>query len=85
MRSTVHSSSGAVSAHVETWLNSASASLQNRPPQRLSLINNNQQNLLKAHQDTITSLICIDSPFRGGIVSGDRAGAVKVWRIETLE
>lgn len=48
----------------------------------MSLITNNQQNLLKAHQDSITALVCIDSPFRGGVVSGDRAGAIKVWRIE---
>jgi phosphoinositide-3-kinase regulatory subunit 4 len=47
----------------------------------MSLITNNQQNLLKAHQDSITALACIDSPFRGGIVSGDRAGVIKVWRV----
>ena len=82
--SATQSSSG-MSTYVETWVNTPSASQSNRPPQRLSLINHNQQNLLKAHQDTITSLICIDSPFRGGIVSGDRAGVIKVWRVESLE
>jgi len=57
----------------------------NRPAQRISLIAHNQQNLLKNHQDVITSLICIDLPFRGGIVSGDRAGVIKVWRVDQLE
>ncbi|KIP05625.1 hypothetical protein PHLGIDRAFT_128766 [Phlebiopsis gigantea 11061_1 CR5-6] len=83
--STAHAASGALSTYVETWLASPSAGQSNRPPQRLSLINHNQQNLLKAHQDTVTALVCIDSPFRGGIVSGDRAGVVKVWRVESVE
>ncbi|KAI1788273.1 hypothetical protein LXA43DRAFT_1025990 [Ganoderma leucocontextum] len=65
------------SSFVETW--------QNRPPQRLSLINHNQQNLLKGHRDTITTLTCIDSPFRGGLVSGDRAAVIKVWRVESFD
>jgi phosphoinositide-3-kinase regulatory subunit 4 len=30
----------------------------------------------------ITALACIDAPFRGGIVSGDRTGVIKVWRVE---
>ncbi|KAJ7216643.1 hypothetical protein GGX14DRAFT_442277 [Mycena pura] len=78
------SSSGSASTYVETWPSStASGGQSNRPAQRMSLITHNQQNLLKAHQDVITSLACIDSPFRGGIVSGDRAGTIKVWRVET--
>ena len=40
---------------------------------------------MKTHQDVVTALACIDSPFRGGIVSGDRAGVVKVWRVEQVE
>ena len=40
---------------------------------------------MRGHQDTVTALACIDSPFRGGIVSGDRSGAVKVWRVEGLD
>lgn len=51
----------------------------------MSLINNSQQNLNKGHQDTITALACIDSPFRGGIVSGDRAGVIKVWRVDNAD
>lgn len=77
--------SGSVATYVETWVSSPGMSQVNRPPQRLSLINHNQQSLLKAHQDTITALACIDSPFRGGIVSGDRAGVIKVWRVESAE
>ncbi|KAJ3540697.1 hypothetical protein NMY22_g4187 [Coprinellus aureogranulatus] len=55
----------AVSSYVETW--PASPSGGSRPSQRISLISQHQQNLLKAHQDVITALACIDSPFRGGI------------------
>lgn len=51
----------------------------------MSLIAHNQQNLLRNHQDIITATVCIDSPFRGGLVSGDRAGVIKVWRIDLGE
>ncbi|KII91699.1 hypothetical protein PLICRDRAFT_51832 [Plicaturopsis crispa FD-325 SS-3] len=81
--STVRSAGGSASTHIETWQSSAaSGSHNNRPPQRMSLITHNQQNLLKSHQDVITAMLCIDSPFRGGIVSGDRTGAIKVWRVD---
>ncbi len=83
--STSRAASAVASTHVETWPSVSSAGQSNRPPQRLSLINHNQQNLLKAHQDTVTALACIDSPFRGGIVSGDRAGVIKVWKVEGLD
>ena len=80
--STVQSLNGAVTSHVETWVQSSSAANQNnRAPQRMSMITHHQQNLLKSHQDIITALACIDAPFRGGIVSGDRAGVLKVWRV----
>ncbi|KAH7882946.1 hypothetical protein F5I97DRAFT_1938850 [Phlebopus sp. FC_14] len=80
--STVRSSSTSLTSHVETWVQSpTSASHSNRAPQRVAMITHNQQNLLKSHQDIITALACIDSPFRGGIVSGDRAGVIKVWRV----
>ena len=85
LSSTLRASSGVASAHVETWVGAAASSQANRPLQRLMLINYNQQNLLKAHQDTVTALACIDSPFRGGIISGDRSGVVKVWRVEGLD
>ncbi|KAI0305183.1 ARM repeat-containing protein [Multifurca ochricompacta] len=81
--STAISSSGSTMSYMETWLLSAqTASQQNRPPQRMMLLNNNQHNLLRPHQDTITALACVDSPFRCGIISGDRAGGIKVWRVD---
>ncbi|KAI0634092.1 hypothetical protein C8Q77DRAFT_1109727 [Trametes polyzona] len=82
--SVTRASTGTASSYVETWASSPSAH-SNRPPQRLSLINHNQQNLLKGHQDTITAIACIDSPFRGGLVTGDRAGVIKVWRVEAFD
>jgi phosphoinositide-3-kinase regulatory subunit 4 len=76
-------SEGYPTSFMETWARPTSGQSQsNRPPQRMSLITNNQQNLLKAHQDSVTALVCIDSPFRSGVVSGDRAGVIKVWKIE---
>ncbi|KAF5350674.1 hypothetical protein D9756_008730 [Leucocoprinus leucothites] len=78
-------STGNTSTYVETCPPTPSGVHSSRPAQRTSLITHNQQNLLKNHQDVLTSLICIDSPFRGGIVSGDRAGFIKVWRVDQLE
>lgn len=80
--SSTSSSSSSTTSYVETWMTSAQASQQNRPSQRMTLLTNSQQNLLRPHQDTITALACIDSPFRYGIVSGDRAGGIKVWRVD---
>jgi len=53
-----------------------------RPAQRTSLISGHQHQLLRAHQDCITSLACLDSPFRGALVSGDRSGTIKVFRVD---
>ena len=75
---------GKAATYVETWP-APSSQANNRPPQRISLITHNQQTLLKSHQDVITALACFDSPFRGGIVSGDRAGVIKVWRAEETD
>lgn len=83
--STIRAANGVASTHVETSVSVSASNQTNRPLQRLMLINYNQQNLLKAHQDTVTTLACIDSPFRGGIISGDRSGVVKVWRVEGLD
>ena len=82
--SSISSSSGSTTSYVETWMASAQAGSQqqNRPSQRMTLLTNSQQNLLRPHQDTITALACIDSPFRCGIVSGDRAGGIKMWRVD---
>ncbi|KAF5392892.1 hypothetical protein D9757_000800 [Collybiopsis confluens] len=78
------SSNGSASTYIEGWP-AESDIQQNRPTQRISLITHNQETLLKSHQDVITALTCIDSPFRGGIVSGDRTGVIKVWRVEPSE
>lgn len=83
--STITSPTGGATAFVETWPAVPASSSANRPPQRISLITQSQKNLLKNHQDIITALACIDSPFRGGIISGDRAGVIKVWRVEQVE
>ncbi|GAA6002182.1 hypothetical protein JCM10207_003113 [Rhodosporidiobolus poonsookiae] len=51
------------------------------PPPRVhrsTLIANSQQQLLRAHQEAITALAVVDLPFRC-VVSGDRAGVVKVF------
>ncbi|KAF8635725.1 hypothetical protein AX15_000341 [Amanita polypyramis BW_CC] len=76
--------SGNAAVHVETWP-ASTGNHTNRPPQRISLITQSQQTLFKSHQDVITALACLDSPFRGGIVSGDRAGVIKVWRVEATD
>ncbi|KAJ3852330.1 hypothetical protein EV368DRAFT_41251 [Lentinula lateritia] len=79
------SNNGSASTYIEGWPATGSGSQQNRPTQRISLITHNQQTLLRSHQDIITALVCIDSPFRGGLVSGDRAGVIKVWKVEASE
>ncbi|GAA5836125.1 hypothetical protein JCM9279_002203 [Rhodotorula babjevae] len=51
------------------------------PPSRVhrsTLIANSQQQLLRAHQEAITALAVLDLPFRC-VVSGDRAGVVRVF------
>jgi len=83
--SVVRSTSSNAATYVETWTNLSSISNSNRPSQRLSLVNHNQQNLLKSHQDVVTALLSLESPFRGGIVSGDRSGVLKVWRVEGMD
>lgn len=52
--------------------------------QRTSVITEHQSTLLKAHQDCVRTVACIDAPFRGGIISADRSGVIKVWRVEGL-
>lgn len=69
---------------IEDW-STAGGSSANKPTQRMSLITHTQQNLLKSHQDVISALACFDAPFRGGIVSGDRAGVIKVWRVDFMD
>ena len=42
------------------------------------------QTAVKGHQDTMTTLARIDSPFRGGLVGGDRAGVIKENSIDSV-
>jgi len=83
--STSTSTNGGATTFVETWPPAPATSSSSRPPQRISLITHSQQILLKNHHDVITALACVDSPFRGGLISGDRAGVIKVWRVEQVE
>ncbi|KAL5523732.1 hypothetical protein ACEPAG_7905 [Sanghuangporus baumii] len=63
---------------------SASGTAHTAAGQRASLILGYQSNLLRAHQDCIRAVACLDAPFRGGILTGDRSGVIKVWRVEGL-
>ncbi|QRV84883.1 phosphoinositide 3-kinase regulatory subunit 4 [Ceratobasidium sp. AG-Ba] len=49
---------------------------------RSTLTAQHHQTVMKTHTDMITTLACIDTPFKGGIVSGDAAGAIKVFKME---
>jgi len=71
--------------YIESIPSPASSAANLGGGQRSSLITGHQHDLLKAHKDSISSIVCIDSPFRGGIISGDRSGVVKVWRVEGLD
>jgi phosphoinositide-3-kinase regulatory subunit 4 len=73
---------GAFALYTEAWPPRAANSAANRPTARRALVDSSQQALLRAHADTICALASIDTPFRGGLISGDRAGVIKVWRIE---
>jgi phosphoinositide-3-kinase regulatory subunit 4 len=46
------------------------------------MISTHQQQLHKSHQDCVTALALLDSPFRGCVVSGDRSGTIKVLRVD---
>jgi len=80
---TIKGTSETKAIHLETWTsNSSQGNGTNRAPRRTVLVNGHQQNLLKAHQDCITAVACVDSPFRGGIITGDRSGVIKVFRMD---
>ena len=74
--------SGEMLLNIETVPSSMSSAVNLGGGQRSSLISSHQHDLLKAHKDSISCIACIDSPFKGGIISGDRAGVIKVWRVE---
>jgi phosphoinositide-3-kinase regulatory subunit 4 len=46
------------------------------------VISSQQQQIHRTHQDIITALALLDSPFRGCIISGDRSGTIKVFRVD---
>ena len=48
---------------------------------RQNAINRNQQPL-RPHYDAICALGAVETPFSSCIVSGDRSGVIKVWRME---
>lgn len=71
--------------HIESLSPSNSSTTNSnatRASQRTNVISNHQQGLHRAHQDCVTALALLDSPFRGCVVSGDRAGTIKVLRVE---
>jgi phosphoinositide-3-kinase regulatory subunit 4 len=81
--STVQAGKNVASIYLETSPQQPGGNSQlRRAPQRIYQMANNQRDLLRHHHDVVTALACIDSPFRGGIVSGDRSGVLKVLRVE---
>ena len=84
--STIRSTVDSAPSHTEIWSNyEAKEKERQRSSARPSVIGHHQQNALKSHQDAITAIVCIDSPFRGGIVSGDRSGIIKIYRVLEAE
>lgn len=74
-----------VTMHVETLASSSQINNTAGGAQRSAHVQGHQRNLLRAHQDQVTAIACVDSPFRGCIISGDRSGAIKVWRVDDIE
>ncbi|KIM24835.1 hypothetical protein M408DRAFT_227086 [Serendipita vermifera MAFF 305830] len=84
--STIRSTVDSPPSHTEIWSNyDAREKERQRSSKRPSVIGHHQQDALKSHHDAITAIVCIDSPFRGGIVSGDRSGIIKVYRVLEAE
>ncbi|EJU01456.1 ARM repeat-containing protein [Dacryopinax primogenitus] len=68
--------------YTEAWGSRLGAAIWRGRLDRHMIIGQHQQQLLRAHQDCITALACIDSPFRGGVISADRAGIIKVFKVD---
>ncbi|KAF8607280.1 ARM repeat-containing protein, partial [Ceratobasidium sp. AG-I] len=68
-------------SHTVTFPNPASAPVPGRGQSRSTLTAQQHQSVMKGHTDAVVALACIDTPFKGGIVSGDAAGAIKVFKI----
>ncbi|KAG8768849.1 Serine/threonine-protein kinase [Ceratobasidium sp. 428] len=74
-------SSGAI-AYIATFPDPNLPLAPGRGQTRSGLAAQHHQTVMKGHTDSITTLACIDTPFKGGIVSGDAAGAIKVFKME---
>ncbi|ELU36605.1 other/VPS15 protein kinase [Rhizoctonia solani AG-1 IA] len=71
-----------VVTHTVTFPHPSAAPAQNRGQSRSTLTAQHHQTVMKGHTDAITALACVDLPFKGGIVSGDASGALKVFKME---
>ncbi|CAE6470635.1 unnamed protein product [Rhizoctonia solani] len=71
-----------VTTHTVTFSHPSAAPAQNRGQSRSTLTAQHHQTVMKGHADAITTLACVDLPFKGGIVSGDASGALKVFKME---
>ncbi|CAE7123924.1 unnamed protein product [Rhizoctonia solani] len=73
---------GAAAAHTVTFPHPSATPAQNRGQSRSTLTAQHHQTVMKGHTDAVTALACVDLPFKGGIVSGDASGALKVFKME---
>ena len=84
--STIRDLPGDPPHHTETWQNWQETSHDRKKNTfRSRLIGQHQHELLQAHQDCISAVCYIDSPFRGGIISGDRSGYIKIFKVSLGE
>ena len=84
--STIRNSPGGSLHHTETWQSWQETSHDRKKNTfRSRLIGQHQNELLQAHQDCISAVCYIDSPFRGGIISGDRSGYIKIFKVSLGE
>ncbi|KAG8848832.1 Serine/threonine-protein kinase [Serendipita sp. 411] len=80
--STIRSTIDSPPSHTEIWSHLSSKEKERqRNATRANFIGHYQQDLLRSHRDCISAIACIDSPFRGGIISADRSGVIKVYRV----
>ncbi|KDN46573.1 hypothetical protein RSAG8_04226, partial [Rhizoctonia solani AG-8 WAC10335] len=71
-----------VVTHTITFPHPSATPAQNRGQSRSMLTAQHHQTVMKGHSDAISALACIDLPFKGGIVSGDASGALKVFKMD---
>ncbi|THH10662.1 hypothetical protein EW145_g1172 [Phellinidium pouzarii] len=73
--STIPSSGDGATLHIESA--SSGDTTHAGAGQRTALITGHQASLLRAHQDYVRAVACIDAPFRGGVVTADCSGVIK--------